>query len=261
MANPSPGAVTRYGAHTMTVNSKTLFVVLILAAVILAGGSFALFKNKMSNVDTSITAETDVITDLTEVAPAAAATEEKADTKEYAVSSDPFAPRTLGNPDAPVKLEEFASLTCSHCAHFHNDTFAALKEKFIDTGIVYFTFTDFPLNAPALQASMVARCMPGERYFTFLSLLFKTQEQWAFSQDPTKVLRQSAKLAGMSDESFDACLANDKLKEHIANTMQAKAEKYQVSSTPSFIFNDGADSMTGAQAIDSFAKKIEELNK
>ncbi|WP_435641716.1 DsbA family protein [Micavibrio aeruginosavorus] len=249
----------------MTVNNKTLFVVLILAAVVLAGGSFALFKNKMSNVDTSITAESDVITDLTEVAPAAAGTEDvaaaKVESKTYDVSSDPFAPRTLGNPDAPVKLEEFASLTCSHCAHFHNDTFAALKEKFIDTGVVYFTFTDFPLNAPALQASMIARCMPGERYFTFLGLLFKTQEQWAFSQDPTKVLRQSAKLAGMSDETFDACLANDKLKQHIADTMQKKADKYQVSSTPSFIFNDGADSMTGAQAIDSFASKIEELNK
>ncbi|PZO77774.1 MAG: disulfide bond formation protein DsbA, partial [Micavibrio aeruginosavorus] len=59
-----------------------------------------------------------------------------------------FSPRTIGNADAPIKIIEYASMTCGHCAHFHNDVLPALKEKYVDTGKVFIEFREFPLNDP-----------------------------------------------------------------------------------------------------------------
>ncbi len=87
-------------------------------------------------------------------------------------------PRIMGSPDAPVKIIEFASLTCSHCAHFHKDILPQLKEKYIDKGLVSIEFKEFPLNAAALDASILARCLPLDKYEAYISLLFKTQDDW-----------------------------------------------------------------------------------
>ncbi|PJF37545.1 MAG: disulfide bond formation protein DsbA, partial [Phototrophicales bacterium] len=96
-----------------------------------------------------------------------------------------------------------------------------------------------PLNAPALHASMIARCLPKERYEGFISLLFKTQETWLSAVDYKEALRQNAKLAGMSDEEFDSCMNNNELQQAIASTIQEASEKWSIKSTPSIIFNDG----------------------
>ena len=169
--------------------------------------------------------------------------------------AEPIGERTLGNPTAPVRIEEFSSLTCPHCAHFHRDTLPALKEKYIDSGKVFFVFTDFPLNGPALDAAMIARCMPPERYFTFIGFLYENQDSWAFAPDYQAVLRQNAKLAGMSDERFDSCLADTALKEGLVARMQDKATKHQIKSTPSFIIND-KHVTSGALPIEAFDEMI-----
>lgn len=162
--------------------------------------------------------------------------------------------RAVGNPDAPVKVVEYASLTCSHCAHFHNDVFPALKEKYIDTGKVYFEFREFPLNDPALKATITARCLPPERYEGFISLLFQTQNKWAGGIDYMAHLKQNAKLAGLSDEQFDACQKSPELKLKIAEKMQEAQDKWKVSSTPTFIINDGAQTISGAQPLENFER-------
>ncbi len=169
-----------------------------------------------------------------------------------------LAPRSIGNPDAPVKIQEFASLTCSHCAHFHKETFPDLKAKFIDTGDVYFTFTDFPLNAPALDAAILSRCMPEQHYFKFIKLLFDTQNQWAFTQNYKKTLSQNAKLLGASDELIEACWDSKELRQTIVDRMQAASKEHEVKSTPSFVFNN-EETMPGAQQIKMFEKKIERM--
>lgn len=189
------------------------------------------------------------------VTTAAPAESEEMTYETASLPSDPLGVRTLGDPNAPIKIEEFASLTCGHCAHFHRTTFPELKKKYIDTGKVFFTFTDFPLNAPALDATMVTRCMPPERYFTFLSFLFQTQDQWAFSQSYKDSLRQNAKLAGMTDEVFDACLANTTLKDGVVARMQENGQKHSINSTPSFVIN-GTKVVTGALPIEGFDKAI-----
>lgn len=171
-----------------------------------------------------------------------------------------FAPRTIGNADAPIKIVEYASLTCSHCAHFANDVLPELKSKYIDTGKVFFEFREFPLNDPALKAALVARCLPKDKYEGFTALLFKTQEHWAGGLDYMAALKQNAKLAGMSDAMFEACQAEPKLKERMAQGMQTAQEKWKISSTPTFIVNDGAEIISGAQPLAEFERVFRKVS-
>jgi len=170
-----------------------------------------------------------------------------------------MSPRTIGNENAPIKIIEYASLTCSHCAHFHNDVLPALKTKYIDTGKVFMEFREFPLNDPALKATLTARCLPEDKYESFVSMLFKTQEQWSGGLDYVASLKQNAKLAGMSDEMFDACHKEPMLKLQIAEKMQEAQDKWKISATPTFIINDGAETISGAQPLEAFERIFSKL--
>ena len=172
-----------------------------------------------------------------------------------------LAPRFIGDENAPVKVDEYASLTCGHCATAHLQTLPAIKERYVDSGQVKLVYNDFPLNAAALDAAVIARCLPEERYFRFIDFLFRTQDQWAFSQNYQQSLRQNAKLLGATDELLDFCLANQELRQGIVAHMQAMAEKFEISSTPTFVIND-EEVVRGAvsagvlgQAIDTFIKE------
>lgn len=167
--------------------------------------------------------------------------------------------RGVGDPNAPVKIEEFFSLTCNHCADFHKTTYQELKSKYIDTGKVYFVFQEFPLNGPALYGSMIARCLPDARYASFINLLLRNQDVWAYGGDFKAGLMQNAKLAGMSEEEFETCFNDKKLQEEMATNISAASTAYKISSTPSFVFNDGQRIMRGAKSIEAFDAVIEEL--
>lgn len=162
----------------------------------------------------------------------------------------------MGNPDAPVKVQEFASLSCPHCAEFHTGTLPEVKKELIDTGKVFFEFVNFPLNASAMDAALVALCMPEERYNQFISFLFEQQSKWAFDANYRHILKQNAKLLGASEEKLDACLADEKMKQGIVARMQEAQEKYKIESTPTFIIN-GKDKISGAVTFTEFKKKID----
>lgn len=246
------------------LNQKTI---IIAAVVVLALGGVAAVAMTSGKSQTAAPTQTAQKTDTsaeqqpaaelsaTETAQAASVPYESA-----ALPTDPLAERSLGNPDAPVKIEEFASLTCSHCAEFHKSTFAEFRKNYIDTGKVFFTFTDFPLNAPALDGSITARCMPPEQYFTFLSFLFETQQQWAFSQDHKAALLQSAKLAGLSEEKFNECMADTKLKEGLVARMQERGQTHGIDSTPSFVIN-GSTVIRGSVPLAALDQAINDAMK
>ena len=166
-----------------------------------------------------------------------------------------LAERKEGDANAPVKIEEFASLTCSHCGDFYRNTFPKIKEEYIDTGKVEFTYTDFPLNAPALDAAMVARCIPESRYFSFIKLLFDKQKDWAFDENYRTLLQRDVALLGLNSELFAACLSNDELKEGLLERMQAASTKHEINSTPSFLIN--GELMAGAKSFEDFKKAID----
>lgn len=254
----------RMCAAMKNMNLKNLVGLLVGILLLVGIGAFAVSKNnndvRPAPIDSPAAQTAEIREDIKShtdaAAPAVAVQTATSITYDNAsLPAEPLGERTLGNPDAPVRIEEFSSLTCPHCAHFHRDTLPALKEKFIDSGKVFFVFTDFPLNGPALDAAIIARCLPPERYFTFIAFLYESQDSWAFAGDYKAILRQNAKLAGMTDERFDSCLADTALKEGVVARMQEKATKHQIKSTPSFVVND-RDVTTGALPIEAFAEMI-----
>lgn len=147
--------------------------------------------------------------------------------------------RMIGDPDAKVTLVEYFSLTCPHCALFHAETYPKLKEKYIDTGKVKLEFRDFPLDQWALRAAALARCLPAKRYPAMISLLMEKQASWANVADPLSELLRNGELAGLDRDSAKACMTNDKLLDGIIAMRLVGSQKYDISSTPSFL-HDGA---------------------
>jgi protein-disulfide isomerase len=218
-------------------------------------GQTADMPTDATQLDTDATPSVVVETKKLEVPAADAQPETPASIADPAIA-EMMAPRFVGAEDAPVTITEYASLTCPHCASFHKENYAALKEKFIDTGRVKMAFVEFPLNKPALEASQILRCMPKDKYVGFMNLLFTEQEKWAFDDNYRDALRQNAKLAGMTDDAFDNCLANTKLQEAILAEMQRAGEKYKVASTPSFVIDEGREVLVGNQPVEMFEKAI-----
>lgn len=170
------------------------------------------------------------------------------------MEAGPLEERTLGKPDAPVTIVEYASLTCSHCARFHSATFPQLKEKYIDTGKVYFVFRDFPINVVARAASMVARCAPEERYFAVIDLFFEHQQTWAFGDDPFMALVKMSKQAGFTQASVEACLTNQELLDGVNWVEERAAKDFNVSGTPTLFVN--GERVVGAVSIEELEKTI-----
>lgn len=166
--------------------------------------------------------------------------------------------RAIGDPAAPVTMIEYASLTCPHCASFHNDTYKAFKARYIDSGKVRLIYRDFPLDGVALRAAMMARCTIDQRYFGLLQVLYKSQNNWARAKDPVAELAKIGRLAGIDQAAFDDCMASEELINGILEVRQ-KAAADGVRSTPTFIIGDKV--YPGSRSIEEFAEIIEPLLK
>jgi protein-disulfide isomerase len=150
----------------------------------------------------------------------------------------PLPDLVIGKADAPVTIVEYASMTCSHCANFHNNVFAALKEKYVDTGKVRFVFREFPLDNLAAAASLLARCAGGDATQAMISALFKTQEKWAFVRgNPVPELFKVAQQAGFTQERFDTCLKDQATLDQMISARQKASEEFGVNATPTFFIN------------------------
>ena len=149
----------------------------------------------------------------------------------------PMPEMSIGKDDAPVTIVEYMSMTCPHCAAFHRETFDAIKEKYVDTGKVRFILREFPLDNKAVAAIMLARCAPEGQYFPLVSALFKSQMSWATAQDARGALLQMSKLAGFTQESFEACLTNQKLLDDVIKVRETGGKDFGVDSTPTFFIN------------------------
>src|SRR5690606_5630190 len=117
----------------------------------------------------------------------------------------------LGQEDAPITIIEYASMTCPHCASFPNETLDPLREKYIDTGKLRLTFREFPFDQLDLRASRLARCAGPQRFFGMLDVLFSQQSSWSRAEDPIQALQRLARLGGISEERFQACMSDQTL--------------------------------------------------
>ena len=165
--------------------------------------------------------------------------------------------RILGNPEAPITIVEYASLTCPHCAHFANDVLPELKKEWIDTGKARLVLRDFPLDEPALRAAMIARCAPPERYYAFADTFFAAQEKWVRSGDYREALARLAKLVGMGQAEFDTCIKNTDLENKIVEGRLRATQELDVNSTPTFFVN--GSKLAGAPTKEEFEKLLSGL--
>ena len=161
---------------------------------------------------------------------------------------------TLGSDKAPVTIIEYVSMTCPHCAHFSETTFPELKQRYIDTGKVRYTLREFPLDALAAAGFMLARCAGKDKYMPIVETLFAKQAEWVV-KEPVPPLKSIAKQFGFTEQSFDQCLANQKVLDSIQAVRDRAVEKLGVNSTPTFFIN--GKKMVGDLSMDVLAKEID----
>jgi protein-disulfide isomerase len=166
--------------------------------------------------------------------------------------------RILGNPDAPITIVEYASLTCPHCAHFANDVLPELKKKWIDSGKAKLVLRDYPLDEPALRAAMIARCAPPDRFYAYVDTFFAAQDKWVMARDYREALARLVKLGGMSQDEFDNCLKNTELENKIVEGRLVASKEFDVNSTPTFFIN--GTKFAGAPTVEEFDKVLSELS-
>lgn len=178
-----------------------------------------------------------------------------------ALKPGPLKEMALGDPNAPVKIIEYMSMTCSHCANFHTKTFDAIKAKYVDSGKAYFVVREFPFpgDTASLAAFMLARCTPEERFFPFVSMFMKQQASWAApaNNDVRGAMLQLSKLGGFTQESFDACLTNQKLAGDVSAVRDRGAKDFGIQSTPTFLIN--GKSYSGDMSVDTMSALIDSM--
>ena len=175
--------------------------------------------------------------------------------------SDNMRKQFMGSKNAPIKIKEYFSLTCGHCANFHVKTLPQLKERYIDTGKVQLEFIDYPLDRLAIIAATLARTLPtDDGYLEAISILLKKQKQWAYSKKPLDELRSIAKLFGVSSKQFDEILKNIPLMQEIINKMEKESKNFNIESTPTFIINNN-HKISGALSFKDFEKELLTLIK
>jgi protein-disulfide isomerase len=169
----------------------------------------------------------------------------------------------LGNANAAVTVIEYASLWCSHCGHFYRTIYPEFRKRYIDTGKVHFLFREFPLNERGALGSMLARCAARDggkdKFFAVVDMLFEKQDAWAYVKDPAPPLLALAKQAGFTEQSFKACLADQKLLDALEADQNRAEAKLGVDSTPTFFVNGKKVEDVGS--IGDLAKVIDPLLK
>ncbi|MER8712167.1 DsbA family protein [Mesorhizobium sp. M0563] len=162
----------------------------------------------------------------------------------------------LGKDDAKVTIVEYASMTCPHCAHFAETTFPELKTKYIDTGKARYILREFPFDPSAEAGFMLARCSK-DNYFPMVDVLFRQQANWVGVNNTKDALLQIAKLAGFTQESFEACLTDQKLLDDVRSVQKRGADEFKVDSTPTFFIN--GKTYKGAMSIAEMSAIIDPL--
>lgn len=189
-------------------------------------------------------------------------TQEVIDTSKTGALGEMF----IGDIDAPLTVVEYASVTCPHCATFHETILPEIKSEFVDTGKVRFVFREFPTSPAELSVvgSMLARCAAdkggSDAYFLVLDSLFKTQKKWIYGDTRDELMKIAAQ-AGIDQQGFEACVARQDLVDLINENVDDGRKKYDVNSTPSFVlggnlrhFNSADDMRT---ALNEALEKVE----
>jgi protein-disulfide isomerase len=147
---------------------------------------------------------------------------------------------SIGEADAKIKIVEYASFTCPHCADFHTWNWAKLKADYIDTGKVHFTLREVYFDRYGLWAAMMARCGGDMRYYGIVDILYDTQKEWAASEDPNVVvanLKKIGRTAGMDDAALDVCMKDGATAQALIDQFETNFKADEVEGTPTIFIN------------------------
>ena len=165
----------------------------------------------------------------------------------------------IGDANAKIVIKVFSSLTCPHCASFHEKIYKDLKKEFIDKGVVRFEHHSFPLDLAALNAEIIVRCQKdNDNRFQLLGEIYKKQNQWAVGSD-IKVINESIKKIaidfGLSNTIMDECLNNEDAQDQILKERIEAQKKYKIEATPTIFINE--KKYEGSHEFSDFKKAIE----
>lgn len=162
--------------------------------------------------------------------------------------------KVLGQEDALVTIVEYLSMTCIHCANFHNNTLPTIKERYIDTGQARLITREFPFDPRAEAGAMLARCAD-TRYHAMVDVLFRQYQNWVQVDNARDALLQISRVAGFSQESFEACLTDQQLLNDVRAVRSRGQQEFGVDSTPTFFVN--GEKYSGALSVDEMSAIIE----
>jgi len=167
----------------------------------------------------------------------------------------------IGDKNALITVIEYASLSCVHCANFHQETLPKLIKEYVDTGKIKIVFRDFPLNYPALMGSMLLQCISQEIRYEYLSALFILQSTWV-KQEIEIVKKELFKImqaGGMTKDQFNECLNDKELEQKILQGLVDVQNEFNVGTTPSFLINGML--LEGNKPFKDFKKIIDNIIK
>jgi protein-disulfide isomerase len=228
-------------------------LLIVVGALLVCGAvAFVVFKQVTPARTETPAASTQATPAATTTTPPAAG-QQTADASEPALYPDDM---YLGKADAKVTIIEYASLSCPHCAKFNAEVLPRVKSDYIDKGLVRWVYRDYPLNNPAYLAAVLAHCGSPLRYFGLVDKLFRSQDYWAVQPQPIVALKQIGVNEGIDEKTYDACLADQKLKDKIISRLQEASTKYKVEATPSFLI--GGKLYSGELPFDDLKKLIDD---
>ncbi len=148
---------------------------------------------------------------------------------------------SIGSTSAKVTVKVFSSLTCPHCANFHNTIFDNLKKDYINKGLVRFEHHAFPLDLAALNAEVIIRCqINNEKKFKLLNEIYEKQKSWAVGSDINKINELIKKIGlkfDLSNNEMNVCLEDNEIQDEILEERIEAQKKYKIESTPTIIIN------------------------
>lgn len=173
-----------------------------------------------------------------------------------------LADKVLGKKDAPITILAFESLSCPHCHAFHNGAWPTIKKEYIDTGKAKIVFHTVFGGVRAQFATMLARCVPDDRHFAMIDLLFRNQGKWTRANNAEELfaqLKPIARLVGMNDAQFKSCMDSKELYRGLSQMRDELDAKYKIQSTPTFVIN--GKRLIGAQPFSEFDKLMKPMIK
>ena len=169
---------------------------------------------------------------------------------------------TMGDPKAPVKMVEYASASCTHCATFSNTVLPAFKAKYIDTGKVHYTLKEFltPPNELAAAGFLTARCAGKDKYVSVLDAIFRSQQEIFQTGDMRGVLLRVAQSAGLTESQFNTCITDETALKALNARVERAIKQDKITGTPAFFIN-GKSVGEGEISLAALEKAVAEASK